>query len=88
MRFHNLWYTFMSLAVLSGVHSKITSEMLGHLSVAFTLIDTYSHLILMLQQAATRRPKEMLGSKLRESLNVSKMLAPEKTGAGPARYAY
>ena len=37
----------------SGVHPKIVSERLVHASVAFTL-DTYSHMVLGLQEAAAR----------------------------------
>jgi hypothetical protein len=48
--------------------------MLGHSSVSFTL-DTYSHVIPTLQQAAMRRLDEMLEPELRESLDVGKMLA-------------
>ena len=58
-RFHDLRHTFASLMLLGGVHPKIVSEMLGHSSVAFTL-DTYSHVIPTLQQAAMRRLDEML----------------------------
>lgn len=37
----------------SGVHPKIVSERLGHATVAFTL-DTYSHVVPGLQEAAAR----------------------------------
>jgi len=79
VRFHDLRHTFASLMLLGGVHPKIVSEMLGHSSVAFTL-DTYSHVIPTLQQAAMKRLDEMLEPELRESLDVSKMFATE---AGP-----
>lgn len=70
-RFHDLRHTFASLMLLAGVHPKIVSEMLGHASVAFTL-DTYSHVIGGLQQAAMRRLDEMLQPELRQSEDVSK----------------
>jgi integrase len=79
VRFHDLRHTFASLMLLGGVHPKIVSEMLGHSSVAFTL-DTYSHVIPTLQQAAMKRLDEMLEPELRESLDVSKMFA---TGPEP-----
>ena len=75
-RFHDLRHTFVSLMLLGGVHPKIVSEMLGHSSVAFTL-DTYSHVIPTLQEAAMRRLDEMLEPELRESRDVSKMFAKE-----------
>ena len=76
VRFHDLRHTFASLMLLGGVHPKIVSEMLGHSSVAFTL-DTYSHVIPTLQQAAMKRLDEMLEPELRERLDVSKMFAME-----------
>jgi len=42
-----------------GIHPKIVSERLGHSSVAITL-DTYSHVLPGLQQAAARRFDEGL----------------------------
>jgi len=78
-RFHDLRHTFASLMLLVGVHPKIVSEMLGHSSVAFTL-DTYSHVIPTLQEAAMRRLDEVLEPELKQSLDVSKMFA---TGPKP-----
>lgn len=45
--------------LLAGDHSKVVSEMLGHLAVAITL-DIYSHVTLGLQDAAARRLDEVL----------------------------
>ena len=58
-RFHDLRHTFASLMLLAGVHPKIVSEALGHSSVAFTL-DTYSHVVPDLQEAAAKRLDEVL----------------------------
>ncbi len=58
------------------MHPKIVSEMLGHASVAFTL-DTYSHVIGGLQQAAVRRLDDILQPELQDSEDVSKMLAKD-----------
>ena len=62
--------------LLAGVHPKIVSEMLRHASVAFTL-DTYSHVLGGLQQAAMRRLDDMLQPELRGSEDVSKMLSKD-----------
>jgi integrase len=72
LRFHDLRHTFATLMLLGGVHAKIVSEMLGHSSVAFTL-DTYSHVIPTLQQAAMKRLDDMLRPELAQRSDVSKM---------------
>jgi hypothetical protein len=71
IRFHDLGHTHASLMLKSGIHPKIVSERLGHASVAFTL-DTYSHVVPGLQEAAAERFDKML------DLDVSKMLAREE----------
>lgn len=43
----------------SGVHPKIVSERLGHATVAFTL-DTYTHVVPGLQEAAAKAFDEIL----------------------------
>lgn len=68
-RFHDLRHTFATLMLMAGIHPKIVSEMLGHSSVSFTL-DTYSHVIPTLQQAAMRRLDEVLRPELIENQNV------------------
>ncbi len=45
----------------SGVHPKIVSERLGHSTVAFTL-DTYTHVVPGLQEAAAKAFDESLKS--------------------------
>jgi len=45
--------------LLTGAHPKIVSERLGHASVAFTL-DTYSHVLPGLQQAAADRLDQLM----------------------------
>lgn len=70
IRFHDLRHTHATLMLKSGVHPKVVSERLGHASVAFTL-DTYSHVVPGLQEAAAERFDKML------KLDVSKMLAKE-----------
>jgi integrase len=86
-RFHDLRHTFASLMLLAGIHPKIVSEMLGHSSVAFTL-DTYSHVIGGLQQAAVRRLDEVLQPEIKRSQDVGKMLATDSdldTASGQIR---
>ena len=68
IRFHDLRHTHATLMLKGGVHPKIVSERLGHASVAFTL-DTYSHVMPGLQEAAAERFDRMLEP------DVSKMLA-------------
>jgi len=70
IRFHDLRHTHATLMLKSDVHPKIVSERLGHASVAFTL-DTYSHVVPGLQEAAAARFDRILEP------DVSKMLAKE-----------
>ena len=67
-----LTHNFASLMLLAGIHPKIVIEALGHSSVAFTL-DTYSHVVPGLQEAAAKRLDEVLELRLREARNVGKM---------------
>ena len=75
IRFHDLRHSFASLMLMGGVHPKIVSEMLGHSSVTLTL-DTYSHVIGGLQEAAMRRLDDMLQAGTRaENVDGSKPVA-------------
>ena len=59
------------------MHPKIVSERLGHAGISITL-DTYSHVLPGLQEAAARSFDsllEMSASGQEESTDVSKMLA-------------
>ena len=60
VRYHDLRHSCATLLLTKGVHPKIVSEMLGHSSVAITL-DTYSHVIPELGEAAARAMEDMLG---------------------------
>lgn len=51
VRFHDLRHAHATLLLRQGVHPKIVSERLGHASIAITL-DTYSHVVPGLQEAA------------------------------------
>lgn len=59
VRFHDLRHTHATLMLRQGVHPKVVSERLGHSSVTITL-DTYSHVLPGLQEAAARRFEEGL----------------------------
>jgi integrase len=77
VRLHDLRHTHATLLFKAGVHPKIVSERLGHASIAITL-DTYSHVLPGLQEAAAERFDRMLegiGSKADGGPDVSKMLA-------------
>lgn len=73
MHLHNLRHTHASLMLKAGVHPKIVSERLGHSSVAFTL-DTYSHVVPGLQEAAALKFDETL-SRADATTPVSTMVA-------------
>jgi integrase len=51
IRLHDLRHTWATLALQSGIHPKVVSEILGHSSIAITL-DTYSHAIPTMQETA------------------------------------
>jgi len=51
IRLHDARHTHASLMLKQGVHPKIVQERLGHTSISITL-DTYSHVVQGLQQAA------------------------------------
>ena len=54
IRLHDLRHTHASLMLRQGVHPKIVSERLGHSTISITL-DTYSHVLPGLQEAAAQR---------------------------------
>ena len=74
LRFHDLRHTHATLMLKAGVHPKIVSERLGHAKVSITL-DTYSHILPGLQEAAAESFDKMLKPKVPEVEDVSKMLA-------------
>jgi integrase len=57
---HGLRHTCATLLLTKGVHPKIVSEMLGHSSISITL-DTYSHVIPKLGDAAAEAMEDVLG---------------------------
>jgi integrase len=58
---HALRHTAASLMLLQGLHVKIVSERLGHSSIGITL-DTYSHLLPGMQEAAALKLDALLQS--------------------------
>jgi len=59
IRLHDARHTHASLMLKQGIHPKIVQERLGHASIKMTL-DTYSHIIPGLQQAAANRFDELI----------------------------
>ncbi len=66
VRFHDLRHTHATLLLGQGVHPKVVSERLGHSTVDLTL-NTYSHVLPTLQDAAAREVDAALREALRES---------------------
>lgn len=54
VRFHDLRHTFATLLLQAGEHPKVVSELLGHSCISITL-DTYTHVLPELKQAAAAR---------------------------------
>jgi integrase len=61
IRLHDARHTHASILLKQGVHPKIAQERLGHATIAITL-DTYSHLVPGLQEAAALRFDEALSA--------------------------
>jgi len=79
IRLHDLRHTHASLLLQAGVHIKVVQERLGHSSIRVTL-DTYSHVLGGLQEAAAQRFDDLLVAKRIE--NVGKMSANTPKDAG------
>ena len=80
MRLHDLRHTHATLMLKAGIHPKIVSERLGHANIGITL-DTYSHVLPGLQEAAAERFDQLLDMTPKTEIgdiNVSKMLAENK----------
>ncbi|MFC1906279.1 tyrosine-type recombinase/integrase [Chloroflexota bacterium] len=73
--FHDLKHTFASFMLLRGAKPKVTSEALGHSSVAFTM-DTYSHIIEGMQSDAMALLNEVLpvGVSRKNNANLTQVL--------------
>jgi len=73
---HSLRHTHATLMLQAGVHPKVVSERLGHSSIRITL-DTYSHVLPGLQEAAAQRFDDLLTSRAPGAEDVGKMLADQ-----------
>jgi hypothetical protein len=79
IRLHDLRHTHATLLLQAGVHPKVVQERLGHSSIRVTL-DTYSHVIGGLQEAAAQRFDDLLTATSAE--NVAKMSPNSTEDAG------
>lgn len=61
IRFHNLRHTCATLMLQAGVNVKVVSEILGHSTVTLTL-DTYSHVLPLMQEDAAVKMDALLGT--------------------------
>jgi integrase len=61
-RLYDLRHSCATLLLAAGEHPKVVSERLGHASVTLTL-DTYSHVLPSMQEAASQKLEKMLFSK-------------------------
>jgi integrase len=62
IRLHDARHTHASLLLKQGIHPKIVQERLGHASIQITL-DTYSHVVPGLQQAAAESFDKLLNGR-------------------------
>jgi len=58
IRFHDLRHTHATILLKQGIHPKVVSERLGHANIRITL-DTYSHVLPGLQEAAAAKFEEL-----------------------------
>lgn len=66
IRFHDLRHTHASLLFKQNVHPKIVQERLGHSTIQITL-DTYSHMLPNMQEAAAQKLDEIFKAKNEEN---------------------
>ncbi|MBN1855602.1 MAG: site-specific integrase [Dehalococcoidia bacterium] len=79
MSLHDLRHSHATMLLQAGTHPKIVSERLGHSSVRVTL-DTYTHYVAGLQEAAALKFDELLMSGPRVDRNVVEMLSVGNLG--------
>ncbi len=71
MPLHSLRHSHATLLLQAGIHPRIVMERMGHSSIRVTL-DTYSHVIGGLQEAAAQRFDEFLSAKGKSGENVGR----------------
>jgi len=74
MPLHSLRHTHATFLLQAGVHPRVAMERLGHSSIRVTL-DTYSHVIGGLQEAAAQRFDDFVSAKSTVGEAVGKMSA-------------
>ena len=67
IRLHDARHSHASLMLKQGIHPKIVQERLGHVSIETTL-DTYSHVVPGLQQAAANRFDDIVLLKQKDAI--------------------
>jgi len=72
IRLHDARHSHASLMLKQGVHPKIVQERLGHASIQVTL-DTYSHVVPGLQEAATSGFDEAMRQALPEGVGKASL---------------
>lgn len=65
-RLYDLRHTCATLLLLAGENPKVVSERLGHATVTLTL-DTYSHVLPTMQEAASQKLEQMLYGSARKN---------------------
>lgn len=79
MPLHSLRHTHATFLLQAGVHPRVAMERLGHSSIRVTL-DTYSHVIGGLQEAAAQRFDDFVSAKGTPGENVGRMSAKRPEG--------
>ncbi len=69
IRLHDARHTHASLMLKQGIHPKIVQERLGHSSIQITL-DTYSHVVPGLQEAAAKRFDDIVMPKQKDTIDA------------------
>lgn len=67
IRFHDARHTHASLLLKQGIHPKVVQERLGHAGIQTTL-DTYSHVVPGLQEAAAKGFDELITKGVSENV--------------------
>ena len=63
VRIHDLRHTAATLLLTQGVHPRVVMETLGHSQIGITL-DTYSHVLPVLQRDAADEMDKALGGRV------------------------
>jgi integrase len=82
MPLRGLRHSHATYLLQAGIHPKVVQERLGHSSIRVTL-DTYSHVVGGLQEAAAQKFDDFLSESSSSRKNVGRMLA--ETGKAPVQ---